>query len=406
MGDEHAYQREPYLTELDVEAISSGDEDGRPFVILDDTILYPEGGGQPADHGLVGDVPVTDVQRVDRDIRHYVERLVQPGAARLQLDWSRRFDHMQQHTAQHLITAVADAQHGWETTSFHLGDRRCDIELNTPLPDGGSLARLEDAVMGVVRSNRRVSARLVTPAEVSALEVRSRGMPPGHEGSVRLVEIDGVDVCACGGTHLASTAEIEAVKLLGVEAMRGGCRLHWAAGGRVRGLLGEHEARARDLRAVLDAGNDDLVAAVTGRLEKLKAADRRARRLERELARQIAGRLVESDTTLMEAHFDDAGAEFLQLVARHVVAGVGSRVVLLTASEAGEHFFLLACGSDCSVELTRPGPRIAELLGGRGGGSATLFQGKAGNMKRRTEAVDVLRQELDGAAADWRLPPV
>lgn len=395
MGDEHAYEREPYLTELDVEVISSGDEGGRSFVMLDDTILYPEGGGQPSDRGLVGDVSVVDVQRVDLDLRHYVERPIGSGAARLTLDWSRRFDHMQQHTAQHLITAVADAHHGWETTSFHLGDHRCDIELNTPLPDTASLARLEDAVMGIVRSNRRVSARRLSPAEVGTLDVRSRGMPAGHDGSVRLVEIDGIDVCACGGTHLSSTAEIEAVKLLGVEAMRGGCRLHWVAGGRVRARLGRHEARARDLRGQLDASDDDLVAAVASRLERLKTAEKRTRRLEGELAQQIACRLADADTTVVEAHFDESNAGFLQLVARHFAVDAGSRIAFLTATEAGEHFFLLASSADGSVELRELGAQVAGLLDGRGGGSATLFQGKAGSLNRRPEAVVLLEQLND-----------
>lgn len=395
MDDAHAYERDPYLTELDVEVISSGDEQGRPFVILDDTILYPEGGGQPADRGRLGNVAVIDVQRVDNDLRHYLERPAGSGSARLMLDWTRRFDHMQQHTAQHLITAMADANHGWETTSFHLGDRRCDIELNAPLPDTASLTRLEDAVMGVVRSNRRVSTRRLSPAEVSTLEVRSRGMPQGHEGRVRLVEIDGIDVCACGGTHLSSTGEIEAVKLLGVEAMRGGCRLHWVAGARLRTRLGEHQARARDLRARLDAADDDLVAVVTSRLDRLKAAERRVRRLERELAREIARRLVAADTGLVEAHFEESNAGFLQLVARYFAVDAGSRTAFLTATEAGEHFFVLASAADSSVQLPELGTQVAELLEGRGGGSATLFQGKARSLNGRPQAVALLEQLND-----------
>ena len=395
MPNEPAYQREPYLTELDVEVIATGEAAGRPFSILDDTILYPEGGGQPPDIGMLGEVPVIDVQRVDQDIHHYLERPVQPGAARLTLDWSRRFDHMQQHTAQHLITAVADGQFGWETTSFHLRKRCSDIELNAPVPDAISLALVEDSVMRVVRSNHSVKARWVSPAEVNSVDIRSRGMPRSHHGSVRLVEIDGVDVCACSGTHLSSTAEIESVKLLGIEAMRGGCRLHWVAGRRVRARLGEHEARARALRTLLNVGDEEIAAAVTRRGERLKTANRQIGRLKRELARQIAHDLRESDTNVVEAHFDDANGGFLQLVSRHFIADADSRVVLLTATESGEHFFLLASGSGCVLELKEPGARIAELLDGRGGGSVKLFQGKAGNLKRRGEAVHLLKQQLD-----------
>ncbi|HKJ02531.1 MAG TPA: alanyl-tRNA editing protein, partial [Longimicrobiales bacterium] len=228
--DVHAFEREPRLRRLDTEVVSAGEDRGRPFVILADTILYPEGGGQPADGGTVGGVPVVDVRKTAGAIRHVLASPAPSGPVTVELDWTRRFDHMQQHTAQHLLTAVADQRFGWPTTAFHLGAHVSDIELGTPGIDAAELAELEEAVAAEIRAARPVTARRVSPEAYAALPVRSRGLPEGHTGDVRLVEIEGIDLNTCGGTHCASTAELEALKLLGTEPVRGGTRLFYAAG--------------------------------------------------------------------------------------------------------------------------------------------------------------------------------
>ncbi len=248
-----AYERDPRRTELLTEVVATGTDEGRPFALLADTILYPEGGGQPSDRGVLGETPVLDVRSGPDGIRHYLAAPVAEGPVRLRLDWDRRFDHMQQHTAQHLLTAVAQDRFRWETTAFHLGERVSDIELKAPkLPPEG-LRALEDAVAAEIRAARPVTARRVPPEEVARLPVRTRGLPEGHVGDVRLVEIEGLDLNTCGGTHLASTAEIELVALVSTEAIRGGTRLFFAAGGRARRRLAAHEERNAALRKLLGA---------------------------------------------------------------------------------------------------------------------------------------------------------
>ena len=141
-----AFERDPYLTELSVRVVGTGTDEGRPWAALDDTILYPEGGGQPGDHGHLGDVPVLDVKMVEGVVRHSLAGPVQEGPTVVRLDWRRRFDHMQHHTGQHLLTAVAADRLGWETTAFHLGPEACDIELAASSIDPTALARLEEEV--------------------------------------------------------------------------------------------------------------------------------------------------------------------------------------------------------------------------------------------------------------------
>lgn len=390
-----AYERDPLLTRLDTEVVSAGEDQGRPFVVLADTVLYPEGGGQPADHGTVGGVTVVDVQKTagpggERVIRHFLAGPAPSGAVAVELDWTRRFDHMQQHTGQHLLTAVADQRFGWRTTAFHLGAHVCDIELDAPDLRAHDLATLEEAVAAEIRTARPVTARRVTADEYAALPVRSRGLPEGHTGDIRLVEIEGTDLNTCGGTHCSSTAELEVLKLLGTEPMRGGTRLFYAAGGRLRRIHGAHHERNAQLRTLLGTADDTLVAGVQAKLEQLKDAQRAIRGLEEELAVLSAERLAARPERVLVAHWEERDLPFLQRVARAVAALAPDRVVFLTCGGGDEGAFLIGAGEGADVDLSAVGKEVAELLGGRGGGSGRVFQGKATRLSKRGEAASLL----------------
>ena len=392
-----AYERDPRLQELDVEVLATGDDAGRAWAVLSDTVLYPEGGGQPADHGWLADVAVEDVQKREGTVRHYLSRALPPGPARLRLDWTRRFDHMQQHTAQHLLTALAVDRFGWPTTSFHLGPHTCDVELAGESLAADRLVELEEAVAAEVRAARPVTTRRVQPEEMAALGVRSRGLPAGHTGDVRLVEIAGLDLNTCGGTHLASTAEIECVKLLASEPMRGGVRLYWVAGGRVRARLAAHEARNEALRRALECGDDELAAVAASKVTQLHDSERARRRIVERLADAEASRLVAtaaSGARLVDVHLDDADGALVQRVASAFAAQPGSSMALITAAGGSAAFFALAAQDGAGVDLKALGARTAAALEGRGGGSGRIFQGKAGNLASRAALLDELRAAI------------
>ena len=397
MHEPLAYEREPYRSRLETTVVRTGTDGPRPYAVLSDTIFYPEGGGQPADRGTLDGVAVTDVQKRDGEVRHYLARSVEVGPAALELDWARRFDHMQQHTAQHLLSAVAQDRFGWATTAFHLGEVVSDIELATPHLGPEDLQRLEDAVAAEVRAARPVEARRVPPADYAKLPVRSRGLPEGHTGDIRLVEIAGVDLNTCGGTHLRSTAEIEVVQLLGTESLRGGTRLFYAAGGRARRRLRTHEERNAALRAVLGVADEGLPGAVEAKLEQLRAAERRNRTLEQTLAASMAGGLSARPGPLVADHAEGQDAGFLSRVARQAVAADPGKVVFLTATQEQQSFFVLAVGAEVPIDANAVGKEIARVLGGRGGGSGGLFQGKAASLTAREAALAELHRTVPGA---------
>lgn len=388
-----AYERDPHATTFATRVLRAGEEQGRPFVVLEDSILYPEGGGQPADRGTLNSVPVVDVQKRDGEVRHYLERPVAEGPAALVLDWARRFDHMQQHTAQHLLTAVAQDRFGWGTTAFHLGATVCDIELTATSISLRDMEQLEEAVAAEIRAHHEISARRVSPEAYGQEAVRSRGLPEGHTGDIRLVEIAGVDLNTCGGTHLRHTGEIEALKLLGTEAIRGGTRLFYAAGGRARARLGAHELRNAALRTLLGAPDEDLVAALQTKLEQLQAAERRVRKLEEDLAEVQAAALVTGPEALVEAHFPGRDMAFLQKLSRGVLSAAPAKAVFLTAEAGGQGLFLLCAGVDSTLDVSSLGKAVASILNAKGGGSGKTFQGKAPDLAARAEALAHLRKQ-------------
>lgn len=389
---EAAYHRDCYLTELETDVVEVGEDGGQPFAILADTIFYPEGGGQPADRGRLGDTSVVDVTKRDEEILHFLSEPVDRGPVRLELDWSRRWDHMQQHTGQHMLTAVALRDFGWRTTAFHLGPEWSDIELDVPTLDREDLIGLENAVDAEIRAARPVNYRVAEVADFGRLGVRSRLLPDGFEGPVRLVDIEGLDLNTCGGTHCRTTADVGVLCLLGSEPMRGGTRVFFAAGDRVRRRMAAHEDRNLKLRSLLDTADDQLPEVVVLRLEREKDLARTARRLTEELAETAAKALCGTESEVIDSHWPDRDMAFLQKVGRTITQLAPNRRALLTVDVDDYAQFLVVAGAASGLQLEEIGPRIAEMLDGRGGGRGEIFQGKTESLENREAVLELLRR--------------
>lgn len=382
-----AFHRDPTLALLETEVVSCQPEGSRFLVEFVDTLFYPESGGQPADQGWVGQAPLLSLRRDEQG--RILHELAEPvsGLVLLRLDFARRFDHMQQHSAQHLLTAVAQDQLGWSTTSFHLGVQSSDIELNVPRIEAEKLHELESMVNAQVREARPIRCYEVEPHELPSLQIRTRGLPEGHRGRVRLVEIEGLDRNTCGGTHLRSSAEIQAIKLVSTESLRGGTRLFFLAGGRVLGALGELVARERSLKNLLCCGPEALVEASGRLLEQAREQEKLLRGLRMELAGLLGRSLAAVPAELVLHHREDADIPFLNAVASAALALNPAALLLLTGGPSeGEGLFLLAGPQDRVAAL---GPRVLSAIEGRGGGARGRLQGKA----RRIEARLTLAQE-------------
>ena len=393
MYKRQAWEDDAYLTELDTEVFDVGCEDDRPYAVTADTVFYPEGGGQPADRGVMGGVPVVDVQKRQGAIRHYLSDPVAKGRVHQVLDWERRFDHMQQHTAQHMITAIALQRFGWRTTAFHLGPTVSDVDLEVPELARNDLDRLEDAVTSKIGAALPVEIRYASRDQMEELGVRSRILPENLAADVlRLVDIKGVDLNTCGGTHDRCTAEIGTIALLGTEPMRGGIRVFFVAGDRVRRRMADHEERNARLRSILDSADDDLPGVVQLRIDKEKRLAGERRRLVDDLVEEVVEALAAKPDAVVSRHWNDRDMDFLHRLGRRLVEGAPAKTALLTAGEGRTGFFVVAAGPQAQSAAADVGAEVAALLDGRGGGAGGVFQGKAENLRRRDEAAALMRR--------------
>ena len=361
-------------------------EGGRHGVVLDRTVLFAEGGGQPSDRGQVGGQEVLELRRQGEEVMHVLGASVS-GRVEVRLDWARRHDHMQQHTAQHLLTAVAQDRLGYQTTAFHLGRRRSDIELDCPDLSPAQLAELEQVCNEHIRQALTVETVWVDPGDLEGLEVRTRGLPEGHTGKVRLVCIDGVDTNTCGGTHVANTAELQAIKLLATERLRGGTRLFYMAGGRVLSWIEGALARQRALSDVLSCGPEDHQASVQ-RLQDEARTQRRQIKAASEDLTELWARDLAAGQGVASLHRPDGDMAFLRGVGGALHRRCPDRWALLTAGQR-EGVFLLV-GPEAGV--MERGPEVAGVLEGKGGGARGIFQGKARRLDRRDRALELLRR--------------
>lgn len=367
-------QVDPYRRVIDTAVTRVDATPDGPVVHVAETVLFPGGGGQPADGGTIGEAQVVEVIE---DGVYRVDRPVEPGPTRVTVDWARRFDHMQQHTAQHLITAVALDLFGFETTAFHLNPERSDVVLATPHLSATQIAALSDRVHALIREGRPVRATLVEPDALDG--VRARRLPPGHTGALRVIEIEGVDRNTCGGTHVRALSELQCVHVLGAEKRKGETRLHWLAGDRALRWMAEANARTRALNQILRTQPAEHVAAAERLVEQNRSLAREARTLRSELAAAIGAALPADQAWF---HRDDADMAFLNAVAK---AAAPRPRLLLTGGTQGEGVFLLV-GDAVAPDL---GPRIAAALAGRGGGRGR-FQGKAQAIENRAAAAALL----------------
>ena len=384
-----AYLREGTGVVVSCEATGAGVFEA----VVDKTLFYPEGGGQPPDHGWLGQARVTDVQRSDGLVRHRLDRAVAVGEAPMRLDWDRRFDHMQQHTAQHLLTAVFEDQHNASTTSFHLGAEICAIELNVNPLEERVLVEVERVANVAIRQALPVAAQVVVASEMASLSgLRSRGLPDGVVGPVRLVSIEGVDLNTCGGTHVANTTELQVIKLLKVEAARGGCRVSFIAGGRALTFMQDALDRTGELNRLLNCGPASHSAAVLKIIDDRKQAQRRISELLSDAASAVALALHQREADVLHHHRQGADMGYLRKVASELQGLGEARVTLLSAGDSDSVGVFLLVGPHDAV--ARLGPKVADQLGGRGGGAKGRFQGKVTRLQGLEECVRWLQEAV------------
>jgi alanyl-tRNA synthetase len=394
------YHTEPWRREFEAEVVEMATTGSRTVVRLDRTAFYPTSGGQPFDTGTLGGARVVDVidDEDAGEVLHVLDgiepNVLAPGAkVRGIIDWDRRVDHMQQHTGQHLLSAALHRLHDVRTLSFHLGADVSTIDLAREVTSA-EIASAEAAANRVVWENHPVSIRFVTAEEAERLPLRKE---PVKAGRLRLVEVEGFDLSACGGTHVSRTGAVGVIAVRASERLRGGTRLTFVCG--ARALASYHALRdAVDAAArPLTVHPGELPAAVERLQSERKALQREAKALAERLAAHEAGEIAKRATHLgavnavVEA-LEGYDAAALKTVAATLVREPGlaavlfsrTRPALVVAARSAE-VTAIDCAALAKVLFAR--------FGGKGGGRPDFAQG-GGLDAASEELVTAAREEI------------
>jgi alanyl-tRNA synthetase len=378
------YYTDAYLAEFDARVLRVDTRDARTAVVLDRTAFYPTSGGQPFDIGaLVGDGPfqgrlsVVDVVDDEHgDIVHVLDGsadgLGRGQTVRGTIDWTRRFDHMQQHTGQHVLSAAIDRLCGVRTVSFHLGADSSTIDLSRELTRD-EIAAAEAEANRIVWENRAVSIQFASAEEAAQLPLRKES---GREGMLRLINVDRFDLSACGGTHVATTGGIGVIAIGSTERFKGGQRVEFFCGARALTKFRVMRDVLAGAVRILSVPPTDLPEAI----EKLQSGARQHQRtltsLQLELARFRAAELAASAEALsigrLVAASVDADASGLKALASAIVSTPGHVVVLVSTSTPA--LVVVARSQDVTLAANQVIAALTTKYGGRGGGKPDLAQ--------------------------------
>ena len=380
------YYQDAYLADFRAHVVERAD-DGRR-VYLERTAFYPSSGGQPSDAGDIAGIPVVDVIDEDKRIAHITAGAIQGVEVDCRIDWTRRFDHMQQHTGQHVLSAVLVELYGVETVGFHLGAESSTIDLAAP-------ALGTDQVLAVeTRVNQRVAENLpVVIVFEEASEAKGLRRPSEREGELRIVSIEGLDRSPCGGTHVKATGEIGPILIRKLDKIRGNVRIEFLCGTRaVRRARADFDALSR-IAKMLSAPLDDSPSLVAVLREAGEAAEKARQRLAAELARFRGREMYEAALTGPDGlrrgvHRQPSGSlEEVRGLAQGFTAH--PKAVFVGAVE-DPPAVLLAVSADTGLNAGGLLKAALAKFGGRGGGSAVLAQGSVAS----PQALALLLKEL------------
>ncbi|MGA8037657.1 MAG: DHHA1 domain-containing protein [Candidatus Acidiferrales bacterium] len=402
---ERLYYHDSFTKEFDAKVVSCEPDGERWKIILDRTAFYPTSGGQPHDLGTLGDIPVVEVSDEEGRIVHYTSADLPAGPVRGRIDWTRRFDHMQQHTAQHLLSAAFVELFALPTVSFHLGELICTIDLKTASLTQEQLDEAERRTNAIIFEDRLVEIRFGTAEELAAEGIRKS---VDREGVLRAIRVEGFDFQPCGGTHLARTGQAGLVLLRKFEKRRDGVRVEFVAGGRALGVTRRDYATLSEAATLLTCGLPDVPGSVVKLSEERRERQSTVRKLEERLADAEASRLLadstaahaggsEASTRTVSAVIEDASPAYVTLLAAKLAArGDASApvVALLADGASGRVAFAQSKGAPHDMGGLL---RVAlAAFPGKGGGAKDFAQATVTN---RSQCRNVLEHASRALAA-------
>jgi alanyl-tRNA synthetase len=395
---ERLYYTDCYLREFEARVFRSEPAPNGFKVYLDRTAFYPTSGGQPTDSGTIAGIQVLEAIDEGDEIAHLLRQAPEAEGVRGKIDWARRFDHMQQHTGQHILSAAFERIGEYKTVSFHLGENSSSVDLDSDRLGSRQLEEAEDAANQVVFENRAVRISFQPAGEASRLELRK---PTSREGEVRLVEVEGFDLSACGGTHVSRTGAVGLILVRKVERMKGLTRVEFMCGGRA------HRQARRDFRVLSEAARlfsaaldrvPELIAKQSQELrEGIRGREKLLERLAEYQARELwqAAPVIDGRRIVCQVLLAEESAQAKMLA--HAMAKLPLAVALLGVKGKPTALFFAQTSGGPS-EMGSILKQTVTKFGGKGGGGRDFAQGGGLEESRLEEALAYAQALVAGAS--------
>ena len=357
------YYESSHRKDFEAQVISCEPEGEGYKVVLDKTVFFPEGGGQYADTGILGGVHVLDAQEKDGIIYHYTDGALTPGEiVKGEIDWEKRFESMQQHSGEHIISGIVHGRFGYNNVGFHLGADYCTMDFDGPITKE-QLKEIEEEANRIVYKNLNIEILYPTKEELKDLTYRSK---IEIEGQVRIVNIPGVDICACCAPHVDRTGEIGNIKLVDMVSYKGGERITMLSGSRALTDHQQKEESVKKISALLCAKDTEVAEAVEKLKEEQLDLKNQVSALKQKL---LAYQAKEIDVTpeLVKV-FDSEPRELMNLLLER-----GAKICAIFAGN-DEEGYRYVIGSH-SEDVRVISKKLNEAFQGRGGGKPQMVQG-------------------------------
>ncbi|URM32935.1 DHHA1 domain-containing protein [Cytobacillus firmus] len=369
------YYENPYIKTFETELVYQAADDRGIYAVLKETAFYPTGGGQPHDEGTLNGLKVAGVEEVEGEIRHYLEKELDSSYSGVsgEIDWSRRFDHMQQHAGQHILSAAFEELYGYKTVSFHLGKETLTIDLEISELPAWHAEEAERLANDIILENRPIEARWVNAEEASQFPLRKQ---LSVSEDIRLVIIPEFDYNGCGGTHPSSTGQVAGVKILDWERQKKKIRVQFICGSRILTQLQSKHEITGNLSHLLNAPEQELPSAASRLIENGKELEKQLEAAKEALLDYEAKEMFTAGKEkCLSKVFEGRSIQELQKLARLIASQSETADVILINETAEKLQFVCARGADSESDMKSLSAELLKKINGKGGGNPQFAQG-------------------------------
>lgn len=375
------YLEDPYQIEFEAHVVEKVIWEKKPALVLDQTCFYPESGGQPCDKGVINGIEIIKVLEDEARIIHLIAEDISFDKVTGKVEWQTRFDHMQQHSGQHILSQSFHEFLGAETLAFHLGEAFSTLEMDLRKISEEEIESIEKRANEIVYEDREIKCYFIPEEKIESVPLRR---PPKKKGLIRVVEVSDFDFSACGGTHVRRTGEIGLIKILRLERIRNNIRFEFICGRRALEDYLRKSRIVRELSTRFTVNEGEILNTVEKLSSDLKSQRRRRKKLQEKIAQYEAQEIIQEEKEkIIKEVFVDKTPEEARFLVLNIIRK-GDFVVLFGLKGEERGHLILACSDSINIDLREIVPIVSPLIKGKGGGRPSLVE-VAGEEKENLE---------------------